>query len=113
MDDRQQHLVAAAEAMRTWIHTQRAMWVAGSPASLHQGETHFATASFASASVAAAVVPSTVFSVPDAAASESWAESESKRAPLEGLRSAVQGTSSFLRSSWPMLAGIAVLVVAV
>src|SRR5262245_7348929 len=114
MDNRQKQLVAAAQAMRTWIHTQRATWAAaGSPVSLGPSEPQFATPGVAAVSVAAAAVPSTVLSFPAPAVSAPWADSESRRVPLEGLRSAAQGTSSFVRSSWPMLAGIAVLVAVV
>jgi len=113
MNDRQQQLIAAAQAMQTWIHAQRATWAAAGSLTSLRGEPQLATASATAASVAAAIVPSSVLGVPEPAASAPWAESESTRAPLEGLRSAVQGTSSFVRSSWPMLAGIAVLVVAV
>ena len=42
MDERQQHLVAAAEAMRTWIHKQRAVWAEGYPQSLRQVQPQFA-----------------------------------------------------------------------
>src|SRR5258707_12571354 len=51
MDERHQHLIAAAEAMRTWAHKQRSMWAEGYPQSLRQPQ-------FAAAGAVAIVSPS-------------------------------------------------------
>src|SRR6266545_3958769 len=47
MDDRQQQLVAAAEALRTWVHAQKAMWAQGYPQSLVHAHAQLAPSSSA------------------------------------------------------------------
>jgi PEGA domain-containing protein len=110
MDDRQKQLVAAAEAMRTWVNAQRAMWAAGYPQSLHQAQPQLAVA-------AEAPFPSHIFSEPETTPAEIWSD------PAPGLSwwagvaerigSTVQGTTTFVRTSWRMLAAIAGIVLLV
>jgi PEGA domain-containing protein len=112
MDERQTQLVAAAEATRTWIYAQRAIWAEGYPQSLLKpAQPQFATASAFVMSPSAAITP--FESSPEAA----WADAD--RGPsfqdqvAERFESTVQGTKTFVRTSWRMLAAIAaVLVVA-
>jgi len=114
MDERQQHLTAAAEAMRTWIHKQRAMWAGGYPQNLlRQGQPQLAAAS-----AVAIVSPSAAFIAAfETAAADPWAQRESGPSWWQGLAdrfgSTLQGTTTFVQTSWRMLAGIAVIVVMV
>src|SRR5262245_33560984 len=109
MDERQQHLVAAAEAMRTWIHKQRATWAEGYPQSLRHAQPQFAAASAAvvsrSASIMSAAAP---------AVAAPWTETDSGGSWWQGVvdrfRSTLQGTTTFVQTSWKMLTGIAVIV---
>src|SRR5512144_409606 len=60
MDERQQQLVAAAEALRTWVHTQKTMWAQGYPQSLVQAQPQLSASSVAAITMPAAfseVVP--------------------------------------------------------
>lgn len=113
MDERQQHLTAAAEAMRTWIHSQRAMWAEGYPQNLLRQ----AQPQLAAASAVAIVSPSAAFIAASEAAAESWAQRESGPSWWQGIAdrfaSTLQGTTTFVQTSWRMLAGIAVIVIMV
>ena len=110
MDERQQHLVAAAEAMRTWIHKQRAMWAEGYPQSLRHAQPQFAAAS-------AEVVPrsAAIMAAPAPAVADPWTETERGPSWWQGIAdrfsSTLQGTTTFAQTSWRMLAGIAVIVI--
>src|SRR5262249_5392303 len=113
MDDRQKQLVAAAEAMRTWITTQRAMWAAGYPQPV---QPQLAVVS----AVPVSTFPSAIFSEPATASADIWANKESGPSwaaeVTDQIRSTVQSTSKFVRTSWRMLAvaaGIVLLVGAV
>ena len=70
MEDRQQQLVAAAEAMRTWIYAQRAMWAEGYPNQLNRAQPQFEGVGVAAASA----LPAAVVSDFDMAPSETWPE---------------------------------------
>ena len=110
MDERQQHLTAAAEAMRTWIHKQRAMWSEGYPQNLlRQGQPQLAAAS-----AVAIVSPSACIATSETAAADPWAQQDSGPSWWQGIAdrfgSMLQGTSTFVQTSWRMLAGIAVIV---
>jgi archaellum component FlaF (FlaF/FlaG flagellin family) len=111
MDERQQHLVAAAEAMRTWIHQQRALWAAGYPQSLRQAQPQYAAAS------AAVVSPSAFMTAPATTAADPWTDTDAGRSWRQGMAdrfaSTLQGTTTFVQTSWRMLAGIAVVVILV
>jgi hypothetical protein len=116
MDDRQKQLVAAAEAMRTWIATQRATWAAGYPQSLQPAQAQLAVA--AAAPVGA--FPSDVFSEPETRPAEIWSDQEAGPSWPAGISdrigSTVKGTTTWARTSWRMLAvaaGIVLLVGAV
>jgi hypothetical protein len=110
MDERQQHLAAAAEAMRTWIHKQRAMWAEGYPQNL----LHQAQPQLAAASAVAIVSPSAFIAAPETTAADPWAPRESGPSWWQGIAdhfgSMLQGTTTFVQTSWRMLAGIAVIV---
>src|SRR5262245_10733561 len=61
MDERQQQLVAAAEAMRTWVYKQRAMWAEGYPHALVHGQAQLASAAATAIALPSAVaLPSTM-----------------------------------------------------
>jgi PEGA domain-containing protein len=109
MDERQKQLMAAGEAMRKWIHAQRAMWAAGNQ-SLSQVQPQFAGA----AAGAIALPPPALIEAP-AAPAESWPAAESgpswSESVAERVASMVQGTSALVRSSWKVLAGVAAVVV--
>ena len=113
MDERQQHLAAAAEAMRTWIHKQRAMWAEGYPQNLLRQ----AQPQLAAASAVAIVSPSAFIAAPETAAADPWAPRESGPSWWQGIAdrfgSMLQGTTTFVQTSWRMLAGIAVIVMVV
>lgn len=113
MEDRQQQLVAAAEAMRTWIYAQRAIWAEGYPQSLNRAQPQFAGASVA----AAVALPAAVDSELETAPTEMWPDADAGRSWSEGmaerLGSTVQGTTTFVRTSWRMLAAIAAVVIVV
>jgi hypothetical protein len=116
MDDRQKQLVAAADAMRTWITIQRAMWAAGHPHSLQSAHPQLAVA----AAAPAMAFPSAIFSGPETAPAEIWTDTESgpswQAIITDRIGSTVQSTSNFVRTSWRMLAvaaGIVLLVGAV
>src|SRR4029078_2197654 len=67
MDERQQQLVAAAEALRPWVHTQKAMWGQGYPQSFARGQSHLSSPSVAPLARPAAishVMPATAPSWP-------------------------------------------------
>jgi hypothetical protein len=112
MEDRQQQLVAAAEAMRTWIYAQRAMWAEGYP-QLNRAQPQFEGVGVA----LAGALPAAVVSDFDMAPSETWPEADGGRSWSEGmadrLGSTVQGTTTFVRTSWRMLAAIAAVVIVV
>jgi hypothetical protein len=112
MEDRQQQLVAAAEAMRTWIYAQRAIWAEGYPQSLNRAQPQFAGAGVAAALALPAAVVSELETAPaemwPADAGRSWSEGMAER-----LGSTVQGTTTFVRTSWRMLAAIAAVVIVV
>jgi PEGA domain-containing protein len=109
MDERQKQLVSAGEAMRKWIHAQRAMWAAGYPQSLTQVQPQLA-----GAAVGAIAVPSPVLTEAPAAPSEAWPAAESgpswSQGVAERVGSAIQGTSALVRSSWKVLAAVAAVV---
>lgn len=113
MDERQQHLTAAAEAMRTWVHKQRAMWAEGYPHNLLRE----AQPLLAAASAVAIVSPSAFIAAPETAAADPWAQRESGSSWWQGTAdrfgSMLQGTTTFVQTSWRMLAGIAVIVMVV
>src|SRR5262249_53360325 len=66
MSDRQQHLVAAAEALRTWVYAQRGMGAKGYPQSLVHAQPPLPAAP------AAVIAPSAALAVADAPALETW-----------------------------------------
>jgi hypothetical protein len=112
MDERQKQLVAAGEAMRKWIHAQRAMWAAGYPQSLTQLQPQLA-----GAAAGAIALPSAVLTEALPAAAETWPLAQSGPSWSDGLServgSTVQGTSALLRSSWKVSVAVAaVLLVA-
>lgn len=113
MEDRQQQLVAAAEAMRTWIYAQRAIWAEGYPQSLNRAQPQFAGAGVG----AAVALPAAGVSELETAPAEMWPDSDAGRPWSEGmaerLGSTIQGTTTFVRTSWRMLAAIAAVVLVV
>src|SRR5262245_12879856 len=116
MDDRQKQLVAAAEAMRTGITTQRATGAATYPQSMQPAQPQLAVA--AAAPIRA--FPSTIFSEPATAPADIWANTESGPSWSAGVTdrigSTVEGTTTWFRRSWRLLAvaaGIVLLVGAV
>lgn len=113
MDERQQQLTTAAEAMRTWVHKQRAMWAEGYPQNLLRQ----AQPQLAAASAVAIVSPSAFIAAPQTAAADPWAQRESGPSWWQGTAdrfgSMLQGTTTFVQTSWRMLAGIAVIVMVV
>jgi PEGA domain-containing protein len=117
MDERQKQLVAAAEAMRTWIHAQRAIWTTGYPQSLRQPQPQLAGAAAVAAAPAVAAFPEAFLSEPVPAPVETWTDREIKKSWWEGLTeritSTVQGTTTFVQTSWRMLAVIAGIVLLV
>jgi hypothetical protein len=108
MDERQKQLVAAAEAMRTWVYAQRAMWAEGYPQSLRAAQPPFAMAS-------AAIVASSVVGEFEPAPVETWSDAEAGRSfaqrVAEHVESTVQATKTFVRTSWRMLAAVAAVVI--
>lgn len=113
MDERQKQLVAAGEAMRKWIHAQRAMWAAGYPQSLTQLQPQLAGAAAGAIALPSAVLTEAL----PAAAAETWPLAQSGPSWSDGLServgSTVQGTSALLRSSWKVSVAVAaVLLVA-
>src|SRR6476620_5421895 len=113
MDERQQHLTAAAEAMRTWIHQQRAMWAEGYPQNLLRQ----AQPQLAAASAVAIVSPSAFIAALPEVAADPWAQHESGPSWRQGIAerfgSILKGTTTFVQTSWRMLAGTAVIVMVV
>jgi len=116
MDDRQKQLVAAAEAMRTWVTTQRATWAATYPQSMQPAQPQLA---FAAAAPVRAF-SSAIFSEPATAPADIWAHTESGPSWSAGVTdrigSTVEGTTTWFRRSWRLLAvaaGIVLLVGAV
>ena len=116
MDERQKQLVVAGEALRKWIHTQRAMWAAGYPRSLTQVQPQFAAAPAGAIALPSPVLteapaapasawPAPAWPAPAAESGPSWSEGVSER-----VGSTVQGTSALLRSSWKVLAAAAAVV---
>ena len=99
--------------MRTWIYAQRAMWAEGYPQSLNPAQPQFAAAGVA----AVTALPAAVVSDIDTAPAEAWPEADGGRSWSEGmadrLGSTVQGTTTFVRTSWRMLAAIAAVVIVV
>jgi hypothetical protein len=110
MDERQKQLVAASEAMRRWIHAQRALWAAGYPQSLTQVQPQFAGATAAGA----IAIPSAVVIDAPVAPAEAWPVGEPGPSWSEGVAervgSTVQGTTALVRSSWKAVAAIAAVV---
>jgi hypothetical protein len=112
MDDRQQQLVAAAEALRKWVRAQQALWVDGyHPAALHP---QLAAAGAAAAPALPAVLP--VPSVPDFALEPVQPVPEEPvevDAPPRAIVSpALAGAAALLKRSW-RFAAAAVAIVAV
>ena len=107
MDERQQQLLAAGEAMRKWIHAQRATWAAGYAQSLTPAQPQFA-----GAGGGAIALPSPVLT--DAPAAGSWPIAESGPSWSDGVServgSTVQGTSALLRSWWKGIAAVAAVL---
>jgi hypothetical protein len=112
MEDRQQQLVAAAEAMRQWVYAQRATWAEGYPHGLSPAQPQFAAAG-----MEAVALPAAALSEIETAPAEQWPEAGESRSWSEGmadrLGSTVQGTTTFVRTSWRMLAAIAAVVIVV
>jgi len=116
MDERQKQLVVAGEALRKWIHTQRAMWAAGYPRSLTQVQPQFAAAPAGAIALPSPVLteapaasesawPASAWPMPAAESGPSWSEGFTER-----VGSTVQGTSALLRSSWKVWAAVAAVV---
>jgi hypothetical protein len=116
MDERQKQLVVAGEALRKWIHAQRAMWAAGYPQSLTQVQPQFAGGPAGAIAVPSPVLtqaaaapastwPAPAWPAPAEESGPSWSEGVTER-----VGSTVQGTSAILRSSWKVLAAAAAVV---
>jgi hypothetical protein len=111
MDERQKQLVVAGEALRKWIHAQRAMWAAGYPQSMIQVQPQFA-----GAAAGAIALPSSVLIDAAGAVTSAWPASAAESGPswsegvAERVGSTAQGTSALLRSSWKVLAALAAVV---
>ena len=110
MDERQKQLVAAAEAMRTWIHTQQGLWASGYPQLPKHAQPQFAAVGAAAVALPAAAIPAFA-PVPV----ETWSDAErgpsSWEKASERFESSVEGTTTFLRASWRMLAAVVAVVV--
>jgi hypothetical protein len=110
MDERQKQLMAAGEAMRKWIHAQRALWAAGYPDALTQIQPQFAGATAAGA----IALPSAVLTDAPVAPAEAPPVGESGPAWWESVAervgSTVQGTTALVRSSWKVVAAVAAVV---
>src|SRR5262245_42135323 len=112
MDERQQHLMAAANALRAWIHQQKAGWDAPFPsvAPLHT-PAFTAAADLAAPSVAleCAGELAALDVRPDEVAAPAW--SETVRTILRSVTRSVRSTGAMLWPHW-RLAGAVVAIVA-
>src|SRR5262245_3296160 len=117
MDERQQQLVAAAEAMRTWVYKQRAMWAQEYSQSLVHGQPQLASAAATAIALPPVALPSAVAVDTPTLPAEPWTDTDAGSSVSPGiaerLESTVQGTTTFVRTSWRMLAAIAAIVLVV
>ena len=110
MDERQQQLVAAAEALRTWVHTQKAMWAQGYPQSLVRAQSQLSSTSVAALAMPAAisdVMPATAPSWP----AVGWPDTDlqpvaGSSAVSETVGATVHKATEWLRAWWKMLAAV-------
>jgi hypothetical protein len=116
MDDRQKQLLAAAEALRTWVHAQRAMWAQGYPQSLVQAHRPFASPPLVAAGADAASPSMFESDTTTSAPTFAWPEAAvSGRQWSRGLRDlvdvATQATVSAVGRSWHLAAAVVIIAV--
>ena len=112
MDERQQQLVAAAEALRKWVYAQRATWAQGYPQSLVHGQPQLSASGGATIAVSmpTAAVNETI-STPAADWSEPESVPSSSDAVTDLVGSTVEKATNALRASWKMFAAVAAVAV--
>ena len=113
MDDRHKQLVAAAEALRTWVYAQRAVWAQGYPQTLVHAHRPFVPPPLVTSGAVALAVSLPAPFVPDVETMTASADSaEPGPSAWQGVTAAAGSTASSLRRFWPAAAAILVVALA-